>query len=170
MNDNEIIRIYTIAMPLIPGYKTAVAAYARNPKNGITGGFIRWNSMDTLFLVRLECCLQGDIDSIEKCREYLSTLAKEMWKYEGVPAINISLSYNDRTTRRGSNLSTTSSSSTSSKVRAFQTSPALSTQSDNSSSNGERYLSFSLGSTPKKVMDIWRKHRYDLKRTSKTNI
>jgi len=43
---------YTIKMPLIPGFKTCVADFCRDPANGITGGFIRWQSMNTIYGIK----------------------------------------------------------------------------------------------------------------------
>ena len=43
---------FTITMPLIPSYKTEVAKYCRDPENGITGGFIRWQSMNTIYGIK----------------------------------------------------------------------------------------------------------------------
>jgi hypothetical protein len=61
--------VFVVTSPLIPGFKTAVARYCRDPANGVCGGFIRWQSMDTIESVRLECCAQserqGAIASVE---------------------------------------------------------------------------------------------------------
>ena len=46
----ETVR-YTIVMPLIPGFKGSVAKMCKDPANSING-FIRWQSMDTIYATR----------------------------------------------------------------------------------------------------------------------
>jgi hypothetical protein len=43
---------FTVTMPLIPGYKTSVAEFCLDPSNKITGGYIRWQSMDTIYAIK----------------------------------------------------------------------------------------------------------------------
>jgi hypothetical protein len=126
----ESIQRFVVTMPLIPGYKTAVADYCRDPLNGISGGYMRWLSMDTVFLVRLECAFQGSVNNIANTEKMLSKLATNLWtqrNYEGKLSVVVSPQKMDDTTGR------------------------------------IPLTTFKLGCTPRKVMEVWRKHRHDLK-------
>ncbi len=95
---HDIITLrYTVIMPLIPGFKGAVAKYcARDAKQPITG-FIRWQGMDTIYSIRsvpfqtytqyaiaylcvcrIDCCFQGRRCVVAGLEEQMLLLATQI--------------------------------------------------------------------------------------------
>jgi hypothetical protein len=127
--DDSVLKTYqfTITMPLIPSYKTIVADFCRNPQNGITGGFIRWQSMNTIYAIKLDCLCQGRLSALTAMSDLLRDVAIDILaKCTGQPE-----------------------SARSTPIEIVQ----------QECKAAERYPEFTLGTTPHKVMDVWRKER-----------
>lgn len=118
---------FIITMPLIPNFKTSVAGYCNHPSNRITG-FIRWQSMDTIYAIKLDCLCQGHASIMNGMSSQLQHLAYEIW---------------------------------SSRTGGLTLRPKI-VVAEQRFETRKKYTSFIIGSTPKKVMEVWHKERKKL--------